>query len=102
MNEKICCGVLNSKFIKPDRDDWILGVKKVGNGYIIQTAMGADEDENGHIPIKEEVVAEDGTEFEEHEAAACLLYKVLEFFGPSYSKHNKKNVIIKVIEGDED
>ena len=88
-----------SKFIKPDNDDWMLGIKKVGNGYVIQTANGTDE--GGHIHIAEEVVEEKDIEFGEHEATVGLLHKILEFYGPNYSGHSRKNVVIK-LEGEDE
>jgi hypothetical protein len=90
-----------SKFIVPTSDDWVLGIKRVGNGYVIQMANGADEE--GHIKIEEYVVQEkDSVEDSEMEATCDLLYKVLECFGPNYSHHRKKNIIIKIEEEKEE
>lgn len=76
-----------SKFIKPDKDDWIFGIKKVSNGYVIQKVNGIDENEQFHI--EEEVIQQNESEYE---ATLDLLYSVLDFFGPRSNDHNKKNI----------
>jgi len=87
-----------SHFIAPiGDDDTIMGIKRVSNGFEIQISEG--EDENGNIKISEMVIQEKDNiidDMDDLEAAQNLLYQVLETFGYHYSKHNKRNIEIKI------
>jgi hypothetical protein len=78
---------------------WELKIKKADNGYILEHL---DQECEGPDRIAEIVVEEKDDEFGELEAMVNLLFAVKEYFGVHWSKHNKKNVEIKLVSDDEE
>jgi len=81
--------------------DWELKIRKVQNGYILEHE---DENEEDDYFSQEEVIEEKDTSpiFDEShgelEAMKEVLWKVKDYFGVSYSKHNKRNIVIEIVE----
>ena len=77
---------------------WELNIKKAENGFICEWE---DEEDGCGTVIKNEVIEDNDTDFEENieiDTMIKLLNKVKEFYGVHYSKHNKRNLVIKVEE----
>lgn len=91
-----------SHFIKPERDDlYLIGIKKVSNGFVVQQSDGCIDDSN--IPQITEVVfeeKEDVTNSDDNDLDKIveLLYHIKEYLDCRYSKHKKRNIVIKVEE----
>ena len=89
-----------SKFICPDRNDWIIGIKRVSNGFVVQEVTGTDDEvkiEEFAYQEKEDVLSDE----KDLEVMADLLFHIKEFLGCSYSKHKKKNIEIKIVDSGE-
>lgn len=76
---------------------WSLGIIRSDNGYILKWY---EENEDGQ-QVPHTLVFEESEVGGELEAAHKMVWEVLEYFGIYYSKHNKKNLVVK-IEGDDD
>lgn len=75
---------------------WAIGIIRASNGYILKWY---DEDDEGNEYPQTLVIEEvDG----ELKAAQKMLWEVKEFFGIYYSKHNKKNLVVKIEGENED
>ena len=68
---------------------WTLSIAKIKNGYILSSK---DRDDENTSYIETEVIEET----EELKAMETLLYLIKEHFGVYYSKHNLKNLVIKI------
>lgn len=79
-------GILRKGF---KMSEWKLIIKRVDNGYILKGKFG-DTD------LVTEVVIPD--HLDELEGMKNLLYEVMEYFGVFYGKHNKKNIVIEILE----
>jgi hypothetical protein len=94
-----------SHFIVPVPEDYfMIGIKKVSNGFIVQQVEGTIGTTD--IPKIEEVVFEEKEDIinDEHDLDKMieLLYYIKEYLGCRYSKHNEKNIVIKVEGENED
>jgi hypothetical protein len=67
-------------------------IKYVDNGFIV---TGPNPNAEGDISLVFEQKHEGDLKHIKY-----MLYQVLEFFGIYYSKHNEKNVVIKVVKND--
>jgi hypothetical protein len=91
-----------SRFINPSEGDWILAIKKVSNGFVIQETNGTwykkDVEDSKIIETvfqeKEDNFTNQGDDLENF---CDVLYHIQEAFGIFNSKHNDKNIEIKVI-----
>ena len=75
---------------------WELNIKKAENGYICEWDEGEEQPF-----LKQEVIEENNDVLEENieiDTMMRLLQKVREYFGVNYSKHNTRNLVIKVEE----
>jgi hypothetical protein len=70
--------------------DWKMEIKKAENGYLVTTW---EETDDGVFPIYE-VFEEDGED--DLTAMVDLLYRVMEYLGVVSSKHNEKNIYIRI------
>jgi hypothetical protein len=77
---------------------WELNIEKAQNGFV---CWWEDENDAGDTIQQRNVIEEPDTEDGELEGMEKLLSFIKEHFGVRYSKHNKKNLIIK-IEGEND
>ena len=92
-----------SKFICPDKDDMIIGIKKVSNGFAVQQTMGVDDEvkiDEFVFETKDELIGED--HLNELNSVADLLFHIKDFLGCNYSKHNKKNLQIQIVDQEVD
>ena len=86
--------------------NWEIKIRKVQNGYILETEEESDSEE-GYFPKHEEVVEEINLPFGqdksgELEAMMSVLLKIKDYFGVTYSKHNKQNINIEIVETKQD
>ena len=72
---------------------WSLGIIRSDNGYILKWY---EENNDGEKVPHALVVEESNDEGGELEAAQKVLRGVLDYFGVYYSKHNKKNLVVKI------
>lgn len=75
---------------------WAIGIMRVSNGYILK--WYDEDEEDREFPQSMVIEEEEGGELK---AAQKMLWEVLEYFGIYYSKHNKRNLVVK-IEGNKD
>lgn len=83
---------------------WEITIRKASNGFICSWKEESDNEED-YIVIRQAVFEESeenptSENLDELENMKNLLHFIQEHFGVSYSKHNKKNLVIK-IEGEE-
>lgn len=82
--------------------NWALTIKKVSNGYVLEYPDDLDDEtrttRENIILVVEEQDREDG----ELEAAQKMLQEVKEYFGIYHSKHNKKNLVVKIEGGNDE
>jgi len=76
---------------------WELKIRKAENGY---TLSWLDETDDG-LPIPRQAVVQEDEQHEnpEAQAAADMLWQVLEFFNILGSKHDKHRVRVKIEHG---
>ena len=81
-------------------EEGVIGIKmkfqllitKADNGFILEW-----QDEDGEAIIDhEEVFEEKSNNEQELECVEDMLLRVKDYFGYAYSKHNEKNIIIKI------
>lgn len=76
--------------------DWKLTIRKVQNGFIVTTQNlekeEGDEQENEFVF---------NTDEDELQPFGDMLWEVAEYFGVTYSKHNERNLVIKVVKNKE-
>lgn len=96
MMEKHDCKKCHEEGMNKSLDEWKLKIKKVTNGYILKGKFG-DSD-----IITELVIEENNTSDTSLEAMSHVLYEVKEYFGIYYSKHNKQNLEINIVENKND
>lgn len=80
---------INMEKLRPN-NEWILQISKGANGYILTGRFG-DSD-----IISQNVINIPDTEVGGLEAMQNLLWEVTEYFAVYYSKHNRKNLVIKI------
>ena len=73
-------------------EEWKLEIVRGDNGFILKGRFGDSE------LITKHVIEEKDEEFGELEAMQNLLWEVMEYFGCYYSKHQKKNLTIEIVE----
>lgn len=66
--------------------EWKLEIKAVNNGFVLRGRFHDNE------TISEEIVKEE----DKLEEMRNLLYEIKEYFGVYNSKHNKRNLFIKI------
>jgi len=79
-------------------DDWGIQIKKADNGYLLEFW-----DKAGERPTVDRLVCED-CEYDPNKLGAekDVLHHVLEHFGVFWSKHNRRNIKIEIVEKEED
>lgn len=78
-----------------ENNEWKLIITKSSNGYILEGKF------NNSDIVTKFVIEEEDTELGELEAMEKLLYEIKDYFGIYFSKHNKKNIVIKIIKNKE-
>ena len=78
---------------------WVLSIAKVNNGYILSYD---EEDREGILRVNTSLIEDKETDEDELEAMKELLHFVKEHFAVYYSKHNKRNLVIKIEGGEDD
>lgn len=76
---------------------WDLRIIKADNGF---RTNYLDDTDDGKSLVQETVFEEEESERGELDCMVNLLYSVAEHFGVSFSKHNKRNLVIKIEELD--
>lgn len=71
---------------------WSYKITKAKNGFIIENNSDDNYEDKGTQVIEEDKQDEHG----ELKSMENMLYELKELFGCFYSKHNKKNIIIKI------
>lgn len=85
-----------------NNNEWKLEISKADNGYILKGKFN-DSDIETQVIIEEKEGAvyddnKDSAQFHDLSAMEELLYNVKNYFAIYYSKHNKRNLIIKIEE----
>ena len=73
-------------------EEWTLIITHADNGFVLKGRFGNSETSSGMV------VEEDEDADGELECVQRMLVAVKEYFGCYYSKHNKKNIVIEVVE----
>ena len=71
---------------------WEIKIRREANGYIV--SYPSENDENLMIT---EVYQDYNKEAGQLYSLRDVLNNVMMYFGESYSKHNKKNIVVKII-----
>ncbi len=90
---------MSSKFISPHESDWMVGIKKVDNGYILQTCIKNDDKTENLKELLFETKGEDPTS--ELHVFKDLMYELIDIFAIDNSKHDEYNLKIKVERNEE-
>ena len=84
-------------------DEWKLEIRKVNNGYVLRGKFGDSE------LITEEVIEEKDEDIYSQDSNRYLLaydltamkdvlYLIMEYFGTFHSKHNRRNLEVRIID----
>jgi len=86
---------------------WELKIKKVENGFVVgyEEELATETKTNFVNDVSSTEINETVFEYKKTdendtdlETVEDLLYHILEYFGVNYSKHNKRNIQIKIVE----
>lgn len=79
-----------------DEDTWNLEIIRVNNGYVVKGRN--DNNHNNTIVIEHSDIHDE----DDLSGMEKLLFYIKEYFGVYYSKHNKKNLVIKIEDNKKD
>ena len=75
-----------------------MSIEKVDNGYLLGFPGPYEEDEevDVYVPPRREVIAEDDSDWGHLEAGQMLIYRIMEFFDLSGSKHDERRLQVSI------
>ena len=77
--------------------DYKMSIEKVDNGYLLEFPGPYEEDEEVDVPrTSREVIAEDDSDWGHLEAGQMLIYRIMEFFDLSGSKHDERRLQVSI------
>ena len=84
--------------------DYKMSIEKVDNGYLLEFPGPYEEDEEVDVPrTSREVIAEDDGRWGGIEAGQVLIYRIMEFFDLTGSKHDERRIRVFITTpGDEE
>ena len=85
--------------------DYKLTIERVDNGYLLEFPGPYEEDEevDVYVPPRREVIAEDDGRWGGIEAGQVLIYRIMEFFDLTGSKHDERRIRVFITTpGDEE
>ncbi len=80
---------------------WDIRITKCENGYRVNWLEEIGERGDTELLVREIVFEEPDTETGELESTEDLLWFVSEHFGVTFSKHNKHNLLIEIVENEQ-
>lgn len=82
--------------------DYKMTIERVDNGYLLEFPA-TYEDEEGEAGIRREVVAEDDSKWGHLEAGQMLIFRIMEFFDLTGSKHDERRLQVSIsVPGEEE
>jgi hypothetical protein len=77
--------------------DYKMTIEKVDNGYLLEFPDTYDDDDEADVPrTRREVIAEDDGRWGNIEAGQVLIYRIMEFFDMTGSKHDERRLQVSI------
>ncbi|MBE3040283.1 MAG: hypothetical protein IMZ62_15915 [Chloroflexi bacterium] len=79
--------------------EWEMTIEKVDNGYLLEFPDVYEEDMAGEVDAprtRREVIAEDDGRWGHLEAGLMLIFRIMEFFDLTGSKHDERRLQVSI------
>ena len=76
--------------------DYRMSIEKVDNGYLLEFPDTYIDDEVDVLRTRREVIAEDDGKWGGLEAGQMLIYRIMEFFDLTGSKHDERRLQVSI------
>lgn len=76
--------------------DYRLTIERVDNGYLLEFPDVYEDDESETPTVRREVIAEDEGRWGNIEAGQVLIYRLMEFFDLTGSKHDERRLQVTI------
>jgi len=76
--------------------DWEMSIEKVDNGYLLKFSDVQYAADVETPTVRREVVAEDDSEWGHLEAGLMLIYRMMDFFDLTGSKHDERRIQVSI------
>lgn len=77
--------------------DYKMTIEKVDNGYLLEFPDPYDDDDEADVPrTRREVIAEDDGRWGHLEAGQMLIFRIMEFFDLTGSKHDERRLQVSI------
>jgi hypothetical protein len=73
--------------------DYKISIERVDNGYLLELPAIYEDEEGG---ARREVISEDDSKWGNLEAGQTLLYRIMEFFDLTGSKHDERRLSVSI------
>jgi hypothetical protein len=76
--------------------DYKMSIEKVDNGYVLEFPDVYEDDPSDAPHTRREVIAEDDGRWGGIEAGQVLIYRIMEFFDLTGSKHDERRLQVSI------
>lgn len=77
--------------------DYRINIERVDNGYLLEMPDIQYGDDGAETPtVRREVIAEDDSEWGNLEAGLMLIFRIMEFFDLTGSKHDERRLQVSI------